>query len=101
MSPPRSSVFSFGFQLRVLGDWYEFEYWSDHLCYVTLVYVFHSMSLVCFLPRAFVFLSWLDASFHFVVTYLMLRDMFIDHDHLFTLYTYHRLDTLFFVGYLI
>ena len=71
-------------------------------CHIALDYSFpHSMSLACFLPRAFVVLSWLDASFHFVVTYLMLRDMFIDHDHLFTLYTYHRLDTLFFVGYLI
>ncbi|KAL6323277.1 hypothetical protein AAG906_029284 [Vitis piasezkii] len=65
-------------------------YRSDHLYRVTLDYVFHSMSLSCFLPRAFVFLSWLDTSFHFAITYLMLRDMFIDHDHLvFALYTYH------------
>ncbi|KAL6348492.1 hypothetical protein AAG906_008947 [Vitis piasezkii] len=35
-----------------------------------------------FLLRAFVFLSWLGASFHFVDTYLILWDMFIDHDHL-------------------
>ena len=50
----------FSFQLRVLRDWYEFEYRSDHLYRVTLDYAFHSMSLSCFLPRAFVFLSWLD-----------------------------------------
>ena len=50
----------FSLQLRVLGDLFEFEYRLDHLCHVTLDYVFHSMSLSCFLPRAFVFLSWLD-----------------------------------------
>ena len=65
-------------------------------CHVTLDYSFHSMSLACFLPRAFVFFYWLGTSFHFVVTYLMLWDMFIDHDHLvFALYTYHGLSTLF------
>ena len=52
---------------------------------------------VMFFLRAFVFLSWLDTSFHFVDTYLMLQDMFIDHDHLvFALYTYHGLSTSFF-----
>ena len=80
----------------MLGDRYELEYRLDHLCLVTLVCFFHSMSLSCFLPRAFVFLSWLDTSFHFAVTYWMLRDMFIDHDHLvFALYTYHGLSTSF------
>ena len=50
------SVFPiFSLQLRVLRDRYEFEYWLDHLCHVTLVCSFHSMSLVCFLLRAFVF----------------------------------------------
>ena len=66
------------------------------------VVFFHSTSLSCFLPRAFVFLSWLDVPLHFVVTYLMLQDMFIDHDHLvFALYTYHVPDTSFFVWSLI
>ena len=37
----------------MLGDWYEFEYRLDHHCHVTLYYVFHSMSLACFLPRVF------------------------------------------------
>ena len=70
--------------------------------HVTLDYVFHSMSLACFLLRAFILISWLDIPLHFVVTYLMLQDMFIDHDHLvFALYTYHGLSTPFFVGYLI
>ena len=91
----------FSLQLRVLRDWYEFEYQSDYLYRVTLDYAFHSMSLSCFLPRAFIFLSWLDTSFHFAITYLMFRDMFIDHDHLFTLYTYHEPDTSFFVWSLI
>ena len=68
-----------GFHLRLLRDWYEFEYRLDHLCHVALVCSFHLMSLACFLLRAFVFLSWLDTSFHFAVTYLMLGDMFIDH----------------------
>ena len=80
----------------MLRVWYEFEYWFDHLCHVILDYVFHLLSLTCFLPRAFVFPSWFDTSFHFVVAYLMLRDMFIDHDHLFILYTYHEFDTPFF-----
>ena len=81
----------------MLRDRYEFEYRSDHLDHVALVYSFHSMSLSCLSPRAFVFLSWLDTSFHFAITYLMLRDMFIDHGHLvFALYTYHGLSTLFF-----
>ena len=71
-------------------------------CHVALDYSFpHSMSLACFLPRAFVFLSWLGTSFHFVITCLMLWDMFIDHDHLFTLYTYHGPSTPFFVQSLI
>ena len=38
-------------------------------CHVTLDYSFHSMSLACFLLRAFVFLSWLGTPFHFVVTH--------------------------------
>ena len=70
-------------------------------CHVTLDYSFHSMSLACFLPRAFVFFYWLGTSFHFVVTYLMLWDMFIDHNHLFTPYTYHGPSTPFFVRSLI
>ena len=85
----------FSLQLRVLGDLFEFEYRLDHLCHVTLDYVFHSMSLSCFLPRAFVFLSWLDTLFRFVVTCWILWDMYIDHVHLFTLYTYHGFDTPF------
>ena len=67
----------FSLQLRVLGDRFEFEYQLDHLGHVTLVCSFHSMSLSCFLPRAFVFLSWFDTSIHFVVTCWMLWDMFI------------------------
>ena len=86
----------FSLQLRVLGDLFEFEYRLDHLCHVTLDYVFHSMSLSCFLPRAFVFLSWLDPPLHLVVTHLMLRGYV--HDHLIlALYTYHGPDTSFFV----
>ena len=86
----------------MLRDRFEFEYQSNHLYYVTLDYVFHSISLSCFLPRAFVFLSWFDTSIHFVDTYLILQDMFIDHDHLIlALYTYHELDTSFFVWSLI
>ena len=38
-----------------------------------LVCVFHSISLACFLPRAFVIFSWLGTPLHFVVTHLMLR----------------------------
>ena len=87
----------FSLQLRVLGDRFEFEYQLDHLGHVALVCSFHSMSLSCFLPRAFVFLSWFDTSIGFVDTHSMLWDMFIDHDHLFTLYTYHEPDTSFFV----
>ena len=54
---------------------------------------------VMFFLRAFVFLSWLDASFLFFVdTHSILWDMFIDHDHLvLALYTYHEPDTSFFV----
>ena len=68
-------------------------------CHVALDYSFHSMSLACFLPRAFVSLSWLGTSFHFVVTCLMLWDMFID--HIFTPYIYHGPSTPFFVWSLI
>ena len=65
---------------------------------VALVCVFHLTSLACFLPGVFVLISWLDTPLHFVVTYSMLRNMFIDHDHhLFTLYTYHEPDTSLFV----
>ena len=86
----------------MLGDRFEFEYQSDHLYCVTLDYVFHSMGLSCFLLRAFVFLFWLNTSFHFVDTYLILRDMFIHYDLLvFALYTYHEPDTPFFVWSLI
>ena len=85
----------FSFHLRVLKDSYEFEYRLDHLCHVALVYVFHLMSLTCFLPRAFIFFSWLGTSFHFVVTCLMFWDMFID--HIFTPYIYHGPSTPFFV----
>ena len=62
---------------------------------VTLVCVFHLMSLACFLLRAFVLISWLGTPLHFVVTHSILWDMFID--HLFTLHTYHGLSTSFFV----
>ena len=68
-------------------------------CLVALVCFFHSMSLACFLPRAFVLISWLDTPFHFVVTHSILWDMFID--HLCTLYTYHGLITSFFVRSLV
>ena len=87
----------FSLQLRVLGDRYEFEYGWVTFRLAALVCVFHLMSLTCFLLRAFVLISWLGTSFHFVDIYLMLRDMFIDHDHLFTLCTYHEFDTPFFV----
>ena len=93
----RYSLFSL--QLRVLKDWYEFEYRLDHLFHVALVYVFHSISLTCFLLKAFIFFSWLGTSFHFIVTCLMLWDMFID--HLFTPYIYHGPSTLFLVWSLI
>ena len=50
------SMFSLlGFHLRVLRDWYKFEYQLDYLYHVTLVCYFHSMSLVCFLLKAFIF----------------------------------------------
>ena len=86
-------VFSLsGFHLRVLRDWYELSIGWITFRHVTLDYVFHSMSLSCFLPRAFVLISWLNTPFHFVVSCWMLRDMFID--HLFTLYTCHDLNTI-------
>ena len=69
----------FSLQLRVLRDLFEFEYRLDHLCHVTLDYVFHSMSLACFLLRAFSLISWLDTPLHFVFTCSILWDMFIDH----------------------
>ena len=62
---------------------------------IALVCAFHSMSLACFLPRAFVLISSHDTPLHFVVTQSVLWDMFID--HLFILYTYHGLSTSFFV----
>ena len=55
----------------------------------------HLMSLACFLLRAFVLISWLGTPLHFVITRMMLWDMFID--HLFTLYAYHGLGTSSFV----
>ena len=55
---------------------------------------FYSKSLACFLPRAFVLISWPDTLLHFVVTHSILWDMFID--HYFTMYTYHGLSTSFF-----
>ena len=61
----------------VLRDRFEFEYRLDHLFHVTLVCSCHSMSLTCFLFKVFVFLFWLDTSFHFVDTYSMLWDMFM------------------------
>ena len=64
---------------------------------IALVCAFHSMSLACFLPRAFVLISSHDTPLHFVVTQSVLWDMFIDHDHFFTLCTYHEFDTPFFV----
>ena len=85
----------FSLQLRVLGDRYEFEYGWVTFRLVTLVCVFYSMSLACFFPRAFVIISWLGTPLHFVVTHSILWDMFID--HLFTLYTYHGLNTSSFV----
>ena len=64
--------------------------------------LFTRLSLACFLPKVFILISWLDASFHFVDIYLMLRDMFIHYDLLvFALYTYHEPDTSFFVWSLI
>ena len=69
--------------------------------HVTLDYSFHSMSLTCFFPRDFVSLSWLGTSFQLIVFCLMLWDMFIDHDHPFTSYTYHRPSTPFFVQFFI
>ena len=67
---------------------------------VALVCVFHLTSLACFLPRVFfVLISWLDTPLHFVVTYSILWDMFID--HLFTLHTSHGLGTSFFVWSLV
>ena len=89
----RDSLFSL--QLRVLRDRYEFEYWLDHLCHVTLDYVFYSMSLVYFLLRAFVslLLAW-----HILSLCCHLLDALrYVHDHLFTLCTYHEFDTPFFV----
>ena len=80
----------------MLGDQCEFEYRLDHLYHVTLDYVFHSMSLSCFLLRAFILISWLDPPLHLVVTHLMLRGYV--HDHLMlALYTYHGLGTSLFV----
>ena len=70
-------------------------------CHVILDYSFHSMSLACFFPRTFISFSWLGTSFQLVVFCLMLWDMFIDHDHLFTLHTYHGLSTSFFVWSLV
>ena len=46
-------------------------------CHVALDYFFHSMSLTCFLSRAFIIISWLDTPFHFVFIHLMLWDMFM------------------------
>ena len=66
---------------------------------VALVCVFHSISLACFLPRAFVIISWLGTPLHFVVTHSILWDMFTD--HLFILYTYHGLSTSSFVWSLV
>ena len=85
----------FSLQLRVLGDRYEFEYGWITFRLVTLVRVFHLMSLACFLLKAFVLISWLGTPLHFVVTHSILWDMFID--YLFILYTYHGLSTIFFV----
>ena len=92
----------FSLLLRVLGDLFEFEYRLDHLCHVNLDYVFHSMSLACFLLRAFILISWLETPLHFVFTRSILWDMFIHHDLLvFALYTYHEPNTSFFVWSLI
>ena len=46
-------------------------------CLVALVCFFHSMSLACFLPRAFVLISWPDTLLHFVVTHSILWAMFM------------------------
>ena len=46
---------------------------------IILVRVFHSMSLACFLLRAFILISWLDTPLHFVFTRSILWDVFIDH----------------------
>ena len=61
--------------------------------------LFYLTSLACSLPRVFVLISWLDAPLHFVITHMMLWDMFID--HLFTLYAYHGLNTSSFVWSLV
>ena len=79
----------------MLGDRYEFEYGWITFSLVALVCVFHLMSLACFLSMVFILISWLDTPLHFVVTYSILWDMFID--HLFTLYAYHGLSTSSFV----
>ena len=65
--------------------------------HVALDYSFHLMSLTCFFLRAFVSISWLSTSSQLVVFFLMLWDMFIDHDNLFTQYTYHGASIPFFV----
>ena len=70
-------------------------------CLIALDSFSHLMSLTCFLPRVFVSISWLDTSFHFILTYLMLWDKFIDHDRLFISYTYHGPRISFFVRSLI
>ena len=70
-------------------------------CLVALDSFSYLMSLACFLPKAFLSLSWFGTSFHFAITCLMLWDMLVDHDHIFTPYTYHGPSTPFFVRSLI
>ena len=100
-SLPRPSALFFGFQLRVLRDQYEFEYQLDYPlpCCIRFFIPFDEFSLLS--PKASISLSWLGTSFHFAITCLMLWDMFVDHDHFLTPYTYHGPSIPFFVRFLI
>ena len=82
----------------MLRDRYEFQYQLDHLlsCPLGLFFSLNEFSMFFFLG-AFVSLSWFGTSSQLVVFCLVFWDMFIDHDYLFTPYTYHGLNTPFFV----
>ena len=84
----------------MLGDLFEIEYRLDHLCHVTLDYVFHSMSLACFLPRVLCshFLARHTPSlcFHSLDTL-----GYVHRSYFFTLYAYHGLSTSSFVWSLV
>ena len=66
-------------------------------CFVALDSFSRLMSLTCLLPKASISISCLGTSFHFAITCLMLWDMFVDHDHIFALYTYHGPNIPFFI----